>query len=90
VNRRITLAVSYVCQDLDISEELAFWSIKEYGDRNSTVYRDLEDHRKAEKYHSLAEILLTDLEELDMIFSEVKSPEDIAALRKMIEDEIET
>ncbi len=45
VNDRTILAVTYACQDLGISEELAFWSINKYDDRNSTFHCGLEDLR---------------------------------------------
>jgi hypothetical protein len=90
VNGRYHLAIGNACHSLGISRELVLLSVKEYGDRNSEVHRDLGDLRKAGKFHILAKILFTDREELCLTFPVAKSTEDIDALREIIQDQIDT
>ncbi len=89
VDGRYHLAISYACHSLGISKELVLWSVKEYGESNAGVHRDLEDLRKAGRAQDLAKILFTDREELSLTFSVIKSKVDIDALREIIQGEID-
>ncbi|KAL9101816.1 MAG: hypothetical protein Q9163_002963 [Psora crenata] len=89
-NLRVTYAVSRACQELGISEEMVVRSIMEYGRRNNFVHLNLADLRKEGDFHLLAKILYTDREGLSLIFSEVTSETDLARLRDIIQNEIDT
>lgn len=84
-----TAAVYVACADLGISEELAIWSIQEYGTRNREVHRDLDDLKRAGEFPLLASILCADRDELNSTFSLIKSETDIAHLRTIIQGEID-
>lgn len=86
---KTTVIIRKACLDLAISAELAFWSIREYGDRNSNLHRDLDTLKKEGKFPTLAKILFTDLHELSMIFSVVKSETDIGSLESTIQQQID-
>ncbi|KAK3176992.1 hypothetical protein OEA41_008318 [Lepraria neglecta] len=85
-----TAAVYMACADLGISEELALWSIQEYGTRNREVHRDLNDLKRAGEFPLLASILCADRNELSSTFSLIKSETDITHLRAIIQSEIDT
>lgn len=88
-NYEISLAFSAACQGLGISKELALWSVKEYGVRNSTVHKDIDDVIKAADFRRLAMILYNDREELALTFSQSKSQTDLKFLRTIIQNEID-
>ena len=90
VEMNTTAAVYLACADLGISEDLALWSIKEYGTRNQEVHRDLNDLKKAGEFPLLASILCADRNELSSTFSSVRSKMDISHLRTIIQSEIDT
>lgn len=90
LKRPTTAAVYVACADLGISEELAVWSIHEYGTRNRAAHRNLEDLKKEGEFHLLARILCADREELSSTFSMIKSKTDIRLLRAIIQSEIDT
>ncbi|MCJ1224440.1 hypothetical protein MMC12_001085 [Toensbergia leucococca] len=73
-----------------ISEELALWSIQEYGTRNREVHRDLNDLKRAGEFPLLASILCADRNDLSSTFSLIKSETDITHLRAIIQSEIDT
>ncbi len=85
-----TAAVYVACADLGISEELALWSIEEYGTRNRKVHRDLDDLKREGEFSLLASILWADRNELSSTFSMVKTETDITHLRGIIQSEIDT
>ena len=85
-----TAAVYMACADLGISEELALWSIQEYGTRNREVHRDLNDLKREGEFPLLASILCADRNELSSTFSLIKSETDITHLRVIIQSEIDT
>ncbi|KAA6409935.1 MAG: hypothetical protein FRX48_06548 [Lasallia pustulata] len=84
-----TATVCMACADLGISEELALWSIQEYGTRNREVHRDLNDLKRAGDFPLLASILCADRNELSSTFSLIKSETDITHLRAIIQSEID-
>lgn len=84
-----TAAVYTACADLGISEELALWSILEYGTRNREVHRGLDDLKRAGEFPLLASILCADRDELSSTFSLIKSGTDITHLRAIIQSEID-
>ncbi|SLM36791.1 hypothetical protein LPUS_06477 [Lasallia pustulata] len=84
-----TATVYMACADLGISEELALWSIQEYGTRNRKVHRDLNDLKRAGDFPLLASILCADRNELSSTFSLIKSETDITHLRAIIQSEID-
>ncbi|KAL2048872.1 hypothetical protein ABVK25_010878 [Lepraria finkii] len=84
-----TAAVYMACADLGISEELALWSIQEYGTRNREVHRDLNDLKRAGEFPLLASILCADRNDLTSIFSVINSETDITHLRAIIQGEID-
>ena len=85
-----TAAVYIACTDLGISEELALWSIQEYGTRNREVHRDLNDLKRAGEYPLLASVLCADRNDLSSTFSLIKSETDTNHLRVIIQSEIDT
>lgn len=85
-----TLAVRRACYDLGIFDDLAFWSIAEYGDGNSSVHRDLDSLKKTGDFGMLAKILYADRREVNMTFSEIQSETDLDALAEIIQGEIES
>lgn len=85
-----TAAVSRACSDLGISDELALWSIKEYGMRNLQVHRDLNDLKGEGQYPLLASILYADKDDISSTFSSIKTETDLSHLEAIIQIEIDT
>ena len=89
VNSPTTGAVYAACTDLNMSKELALWSINEYGMRNKEVHRDLEELKREGNFPQLASILCADRNDLSSTFSSIKSETDIRFLREIIQTEID-
>jgi len=85
-----TGAVYVACADLGISEDRAIWSILEYGTRNRSVHRDLNELKREGEFPLLASILCADRNELSSTFSLIKSETDITHLKTIIQSEIDT
>lgn len=85
-----TAAVYMACADLGISEDIALWSIEEYGTRNREVHRNLNDLKREGEFPLLASILCADRNDLSSTFSLIKSETDITHLRMIIQSEIDT
>lgn len=85
-----TAAIYMACADLGISEELALWSVREYGTRNRGVHRDINDLKREGEFPLLASVLCADRNELNSTFSLIKSETDIIHLRAIIQNEIDT
>lgn len=83
------VSVAMACRDLGILEDLAVWSIVEYGERNRKFHRDLDSLKANGDFCQLALVLYTDLEEIDCVFSELRSKTDKHALKSFICDEID-
>ncbi|KAL6715308.1 hypothetical protein ACLMJK_007573 [Lecanora helva] len=58
-----TAVVSYSCERLDISENLAFRAIEEYGTPEMEIDRSLDDLQRQGEFGSLASILELDSNE---------------------------
>ena len=84
-----TAAVCIACADLGISEELALWSIQEYGVRNQEVHRDLNDLKSTGAFPLLASTLCADRNDLRSTFSSIKAEMDIHHLQSIIQNEID-
>lgn len=82
-------AVYTACADIGISDEIALWSINEYGSRNK-VHRDLDDLKRKGEFPMLASVLCADRNELSSTFSSIKSETDLTHLQAIIQIEIET
>lgn len=78
------IAVRAACRDLGTNEELAIWSIIQYGLRNMKMHRDLEDLISGGKFNQLADVLQNDLDDIDCIFSEFRSGTDKEALKTIV------
>lgn len=89
VNLNTTIAVAAACDDLGISEELAVWTIMEYGERNLQVHRDLVELRREGKFGLFAKILCADRDELDATFSHFKPATDMKFLKTIIQSQID-
>lgn len=83
------VSVSMACRDLGISEDLAVWSIIEYGERNQTFHGDLDSLKADGDFRQLALVLYTDLEDIDCVFSKIQSETDKHVLKSFIYDEID-
>lgn len=71
VRRLIIATHTAVCnasRSLGISEDVALWSIIEYGLRNEKAHRDLEALRAKGDFHHLAHVLSADIEDIDLVF----------------------
>lgn len=72
-----------------ISEDLAIWSIIQYGLRNEKAHRDLEALRAAGDFRQLAQVYSADLEDVDLVFSEFRNETDKQLLKIVINTEIQ-
>ena len=70
------VAVQTACRELGISDDLAIWSIIQYGERNRPFHRDLDSLKAEGKFRKLALVLYTDLEDIDCVFSDLRSDTD--------------
>lgn len=86
---RTHAAVCNASRSLGISEEVALWSIIEYGLRNGKVHRDLEALRAEGDFQQLANVFSADIEDLDLVFSESRSDTDKERLKSVITTEIQ-
>lgn len=77
-------AVTIACKDLGISDTIAIWSIVEYGKRNQAFHRDFEILRDSGEWQKFADVLCTDLDDVDCVFSEVRPETDKSALKSII------
>ena len=82
------IAIKMACEELGISEELARWSIEEYGIRNSLFHQEAERLKASGDFPQYAKVLKADLDDIDTVFSEFRSETDKAALRSIIQREI--
>ena len=90
VSLKTHIAVRMACDELGVSEELAFWSILEYAARNHRAHCDLSDMRDSGKRALLAQTLCADREDLDWTFLEYKLNIDKCFLQQKIQSEINT
>lgn len=86
---RTHAAVCNAARSLGISEDVALWSIIEYGQRNEKVHRDLEALRAEGDFQQLAKVLSADIEDIDLVFSELRSDTDKERLKSVITTEIQ-
>ena len=77
-------AVTIACKDLGISDRTSIWSIIEYGKRNQAFHRDFEILRDSGEWQKFADVLYTDLDDVDCVFSEVRPETDKSALKSII------
>lgn len=82
-------AVYNASRSLGISEQVAVWSIIEYGLRNEKVYRDLEALRAEGDFQQLANVFSADIEDLDLVFSEFRTDTNKECLKSVITTEIQ-
>ena len=83
-------AVTIACRQLGIAEDLALWSIEEYGSRNQQAHAGLKMMRDTADFPLLAETLWTDLNDIDSTFSDFKNDTDKSYLKTIIRNEIDT
>ena len=81
-------AVDNACYELGIDSTLAVWSIIEYGDRNRTFHRDLDSLIGEGNWKQLALVFYYDLEDINCVFSEIRTETDKRALKTVIRGEI--
>lgn len=81
-------SVGSACAALGIVESLAIWSILEYGRRNYSVHNDTKTLMSEGEYVRLAEVYHADYEDIEVVFSDLRSPTDKIALRAIIKEEI--
>lgn len=72
------VAVQTACRELGISDDVAIWSIIQYGERNRAFHRDLDSLKAEGEFRKLALVLYTDL----------RSDTDKTLLKAIIRDEI--
>lgn len=77
-------AVCNTSRSLGILEEVAIWSIIEYGQRNEKVHQDLEALRAKGDFQQLANVLSADIEDLDFVFSESRTNTNKERLKSVI------
>lgn len=81
-------AVSNACRYLGLNDDVAVWSIKEYGKRNGLLHRDLKGMIEAGEYGKLARTLNADLRDIGPIFPPSEPEEGIEHLETVIKSEI--
>lgn len=82
-------AVYNASQGLGVSEDLAIWSIVQYGERNNKIHRDPEALRAERDFQQLAQLLSADMEDIDLVFSEFRLETDKQSLKLVIAAETE-
>ena len=81
-------AVDNACSELGIDCNLAVWSIIEYGARNRTFHGDIDSLIAEGAWRQLALIYWIDLEDINCVFSEIRTETDKRALKTIIRSEI--
>lgn len=83
------VAVQTACWELGISDDVAIWSIIQYEERNRAFHGDLDSLKAEGKFRKLALVLYTDFEDIDWVFSDLRSDTDKHSLKTIIRDEID-
>ena len=81
-------AVDNACTELGIDADLAVWCIIEYGAQNRTFHRDVDSLIADGNWRQLSLIFSSDLDDIDCVYSEIRTETNKNPLKTTIRNEI--